>query len=119
MTSLYVGSHYDATPVDVMFGAMQGLLMPHARYFHLGPSTKKWVPLSLQTYQDLTKRTYPRSGVVELSAQSYSVSWWTSPTEMHVQDIILHPRILQNGRAITIYSAVQKGVRQLSVKELN
>ena len=66
--SLVVSCHYDATPVLVKFGALHEDLWAHARYLHR--DGERWRLLKFDDFQKLSKRAAPRSGVVELFAQS-------------------------------------------------
>eukprot|EP00969_Alexandrium_andersonii_P352524 15437881-Alexandrium_andersonii.AAC.1 len=59
--SIFIGSYYDSTPTLVSFGALQDVVMPHARYLHLGEDGK-WKALTLEKYVHVTSRAAPRCG---------------------------------------------------------
>lgn len=116
--SVFLGSHYDSTPTLVSFGALQEMIMPHARYLHLGEDNR-WRALPLDKYSALTQRAAPKVGVVELFAQRMAVSFHDAAAATdHHRDIFVPPRFVQNNKASTTYDAVNKGVLQFSIEAI-
>lgn len=117
--SLVITSHYDSTPMAMLFGALQEIVMPHARYFHLNEVTKKWEMKTLEQYTAIHKRGAPNMGVVEVLAQRMQIHYHhTGSHTTHSRDIIVPPRLLQNQNASTLFNAINTGVPQLSCASL-
>ena len=49
--AFYMNICYDATPVRMRFGALQDLLLPHARYLYKDPTTKRWRTLTFEDFR--------------------------------------------------------------------
>lgn len=117
-TSIFLSSHYDATPRLVRFGLLQQAVQQHARYLRLS-ADGKWELQNAEQFCMEHARAAPRSGVVEVFAQRMAVSCFlTDSATWHRQDILCAPRILQNSGASVVCRAVNLGVPQCSVDGL-
>lgn len=114
-TSIFLSSHYDATPRLVRFGLLQQAVQRHARYLRLS-AEGKWELVSSERFGKLHANAAPRSGVVELFAQRMTVSCFLEDSQAWVrQDILCPPRMLQNSGASVVCKAVNAGVPSFSV----
>ena len=116
---LFIGSHYDSTPIKLSFSALQEQLMDVARYLHLDRETGKWKALPYEKYRGMVSRNAPRNGVLEVFAQIMTVSAWRSASETDTRDVLVPPRVVGNNQASTVYRAVNTGVPEFSVEAIN
>jgi hypothetical protein len=85
---------------------------------HLGDDGK-WKAFPLAKYSALTARTAPKTGVVELFAQSMQVCFHDSVTDTeHSHEVLVPPRMVQNTKASTVLHAVDSGVPEFSLSNI-
>jgi hypothetical protein len=115
--ALFVGRHYDATPWTISFGGLQRVVCPFAKYFRKCPTTGKWQALSLQEFQ-LIRRPKPCKGTLELLAQSIDVGVLRCDGTVQGGSVVCMPKFVQNGKASTLYSAVDDEMPCLNVASI-
>ena len=109
---------YDATPKTMMFGRLQGDLLPDARYpFFDG---HEWKVLSYDEFVHRTHQRFPQKGVCDLLAVGFECCTINPTTERF--QYLCPPVILQNGTSSCIYSATEQAtvdmMGQASISEL-
>lgn len=112
--SMFVGVCYDATPLHITFGALAEHLQGSARYLVLDRESGKWTAVPLAKYMGVRKRSIPQTGISELFAQSTTLSWFDGD-QFISRTVLVPPRFIQDGRASTVYRAVNDGVKSLCV----
>ena len=87
--SIFLASHYDATPVHVAFGVLADAVMPTARYLHFDEDASAWKALPVHKFVEVSRRSLPRRGVVELLAQQFEVHWHVGTGTQHRKIVVL------------------------------
>ena len=102
-----VDRHYDASPVRLSFTQpdVREKLMPLARYFVKDGNRWKAVPYS--AYRELNRRCMIRFGVLEVFAQTASISSTCPGGLVQSVDFLVPPSILARAASAVIFSAVQ------------
>lgn len=115
-----ISRYHDATPCLLRYGRLQDSLEPVARYLVKdvdGAGRVHWKTVAHAEYRARAPRSQMRSGVLEVLAQSACVSYG-SDGATSMQRFTLPPRLLQNGKASTIATAVETAAPSLSVESL-
>ena len=91
---------------------------PHAWYLicaTLESGHKVWKAVSYEEYRKLYPRRCLHSGVLEVFAQTFEVTWHHDDEERRKQEFHLPPCILQNSKASTIFRATESALPALSL----
>ena len=115
--------HYDSTPMKATFGKLQAELAPSARYLVPAPegSGKKWRSVRIDEYMRLrgrNRKSLPARGVVDVLAQTASLSFGSVDGQHHRWNFLLPPILCQNGTASCIFAAVDEAVPALSMRSI-
>ena len=120
---LVIQRGHDATPIEVSFGSLQGLLAPHARYSVLEDGvwkSKKFEEMKCRKKGPLT------FGRVELFGQTCQICY-SEATDMkkhkeenhqHTASCLCMPTILERGSASCINTAIERGLPPLSTESI-
>ena len=73
--------------------------------------------LPIEQFRSVTQRSAPRSGIVQILAQRMDLHWATQDG-FSSRQILVQPQILQHARSSCLYSGVNAGVPEFSVKGL-
>ena len=112
--TLHIERHFDATPLRLSFGALQGRLQENSSYLipdNNRPGMLKKV--SWDEFHQVYPSVAPNSGILEVMAQSLSVHTTTELNGITVKQsrqCLIAPSILQRANASVTFSAVDKSV---------
>ena len=95
---------------------MQSVVAPFARYFV--KENGKWTSVLLEVWRRLHKRSVPGRGVLELFAQSVDVALAHRDGTKARAGLLVEPKFLANGRASTIFAAVDGSTPGLDVESI-
>jgi hypothetical protein len=114
---LVISRAFDATPWLVAFGSLASTVSPHGRY--LAKKDGAWKAVSADEFAAQSRVSgLPERGVLELLAQRLSIAAvWTTGLEEHAEIPVL-PVFLQDGRASTMFRAVDEAVPGLGYSAL-
>lgn len=109
LVAMYIGQHYDATPLQFKFGELQHEVCGFAKYFV--QSDDGWECKTLDELRALRKCTssLPATGVLELLAHAVDLGWVDQQQLVGAGKVLVPPRALQDGRASTILAALEQG----------
>ncbi|CAK0877216.1 unnamed protein product [Prorocentrum cordatum] len=115
--------YHDGTPMLVKFGAHQSSLIRSARYLKYVEATPDkqgyWTTQSYEQYKAEHPRSSPSMGVTQVFGQSAVVNsiqfradaqaegWEEASSTSEPQKFIVPPMLLADGRATTVYDAVE------------
>lgn len=117
LTAIFIGRHYDATPLCFDYGRLAPRVAPHGRYFLPKDDGHGWRSLRLDELQQVTRRTgFPAKGVLEAFAQSVDIAWLDTDGHIAQQEILCKPVTLQNGTGSTLFAAVEAAVPSLDIE---
>ena len=109
-STLVVQRFYDATPVRVRFGQLQGVLEPIARYPLFDDQTQRWKTVSLDDFREATGRSHRMQwGTVELLGQGLTCQQLTDGPAGTLEgfEIVAPPQVLQAANSSCIYAATE------------
>lgn len=126
--SFVIGRYYDCTPLKLKFGSLAKDLAPSARYMvpadsgdRQRGSTKQWRAVRLDEYMQCKHRrqgNLPQYGVVEVMAQSRTLSFTNSVGHTVHHDWLIPPMFCGRSDASTLYAAVELGAPELSLQRI-
>ena len=102
---------HDATPRLVSFGAMQAQCLDFARFPVRREDGRGWLAVPLATLRELRKmpRLSPKAGVVEIFAQTHTISWNQGEDGSAMcEDLIVPPCVLQTPTGSCIFAAMDE-----------
>ncbi len=109
---------FDATPWRVSFGKLSTRVDRHARYL-VPQDNGKWTTVPATEFeQRFPGRALPGRGTLELLGQTCGVAAVRSDGTVDSFGIPIPPMFLQNGKASTIFAAVDHSVPFLSVEQI-
>ena len=118
---MVLNRNYDATPVACTFGAMQDLVAPYATYFVEDKTNPRcpWKAVSLDEWRALGRKAKPGRGSLQILAQRLEIGWVLKDSDgVDMQEILIPPIAMANGKSSTLYSATEKAVEDLSLDKL-
>ena len=119
MGALVINRHYDATPWNMGFGALDETLHPHARYLLWDESKQRFTLVPMNVYRQARPRAKLCFGVLELFAQRAELTYCThlgeSVPRVESRQVISPPVILERANGSTIHTAVESASDELSI----
>ena len=108
---LIITNGWDCTPSFLKFGQLTEVVAPRARYLvkaEVENGRHVWKAVSAEAFKELGKRALPHSGVLELMAQRTALHVINRDCTYREQEVIVPPRVLQNGKSSTLLEATDK-----------
>ena len=122
---------FDTTPVNIIFGILQSLLAPVARFWlrvqvgknNEGRSIFQWRYVSRDELQHELKGCEPRCGSLEMLAQTTRISWQETSKDLDLptvnsEVVPMPPLYLQNSSGSNVITGLETSLPQFDMESL-